>query len=90
VTLACRRTLSNLNVSFATGYKNLDISSADIPLKNLSGTIPCLLNAQYYVPFTALNTSAVEAGGGPVFIASGLNTNSTAASAPAPVNFEWE
>ena len=38
------------------------------------------------MPFTAPNTSAVGAGGGPVFIASGLDTNFTAASAPAPVN----
>ena len=38
------------------------------------------------MPFTAPNTSAVGAGGGPVFIASGLDINFTAASAPAPVN----
>jgi hypothetical protein len=38
------------------------------------------------VPFTAPNTSAVGAGGGPVFVASGLDTNFTAASAPTPVN----
>jgi hypothetical protein len=38
------------------------------------------------VPFTAPNTSAVGAGGGSVFIASGLNTSFTAAVAPAPVN----
>jgi len=82
------KTLSNVYslVANATGYKNLDISAADIPLTNLTGTIPGPLNAQYYVPFTAPNTSAVGAGGGSVFIASGLNTNFTAASAPAPVN----
>ncbi len=39
-----------------------------------------------YVPFTAPNTSAVGAGGGPVFVAPGLNTSFTAAVAPAPVN----
>jgi hypothetical protein len=38
------------------------------------------------VPFTAPNTSAVGAGGGPVFIGPGLNTSFTAANAPAPVN----
>ena len=38
------------------------------------------------MPFTAPNTSAVGAGGGPVFIAPGLDTNCTAANAPAPVN----
>ena len=72
-------------IANATGYKNLDICAADIPLTNLTGTIPGPLNAQYYVPITAPNTSAVGAGGGPVFIASGLDTNFTAASAPAPV-----
>jgi hypothetical protein len=38
------------------------------------------------VPFTAPNTSAVGAGGGPVFVASDLNTSFTAAVAPPPVN----
>jgi hypothetical protein len=86
--LSHRRTLSNVYsfVANATGYTNLDVSAADIPLTNLTGNIPGPLNTQYYVPFTAPNTSAVGAGGGPVFVASGLNTNFTAASAPAPVN----
>ena len=38
------------------------------------------------MPFIAPNTSAVGAGGGPVFVASGLNTSFTAAVAPAQVN----
>ena len=82
------RTLSNVYsfVATATNYTNLDISAADIPLTNLTGNIPGPLNAQYYVPFTAPNTSAVGAGGGPVFIGPGLDTNFTASSAPAPVN----
>jgi hypothetical protein len=82
------RTLSNVYsfVANATGYTNLDVSAADIPLTNLTGNIQGPLNTQYYVPFTAPNTSAVGAGGGPVFIASGLDTNFTTASAPAPVN----
>jgi hypothetical protein len=82
------RTLSNVYsfVAKATGYTNLDVSAADIPLTNLTGNIPGPLNTQYYVPFTAPNTSAVGAGGGPVFVASGLDTKLTAASAPAPVN----
>ncbi|KAN0135818.1 hypothetical protein V8E53_006270 [Lactarius tabidus] len=63
-----------------------DVSAADIPLTNLTGNIPGPLNAQYYVPFTAPNTSAVGVGGGPVFVASGLDTGFTAASAPAPGN----
>jgi len=82
------KTLSNVYsfVANATGYTNLDISGADIPLTNLTGNIPGPLNTQYYVPFTAPNTSAVGAGGGPVFVASDLDTKFTAASAPAPVN----
>jgi hypothetical protein len=85
--LLCR-TLSNVYsfVANATGYTNLDVSAANIPLTNLTGNIPGPLNAQYYVPFTAPNTSAVGAGGGSVFVASGLDTNFTTASAPAPVN----
>ena len=70
----------------ATGYTNLAIFGADIPMTNLTGNIPGPLNTQYYVPFTAPNTSVVGAGGGPVFVAPGLDTNLTAASAPAPVN----
>ncbi|KAN0135813.1 Phosphoesterase family domain containing protein [Lactarius tabidus] len=82
------KTLSNVYsfVANATNYTNLDISAADIPLTNLTGNIPGPLNARYYVPFTAPNTSAVGAGGGPVFIGPGLNTSFTAANAPAPVN----
>ncbi|KAH9022423.1 hypothetical protein EDB85DRAFT_2186724 [Lactarius pseudohatsudake] len=73
-------------VANATGYTNLDIAPADIPLTNTTGIIPGPLNVQYYVPITAPNTSAVSAGGGAVFVASGVNTSFTAASAPAPVN----
>ncbi|KAI0039224.1 hypothetical protein FA95DRAFT_1528662 [Auriscalpium vulgare] len=82
------KTLSNVFsfVADATGYKNLNISGAAIPLTNATGTIPGPLNANFYVPFTAPNVSATGAGGGPVFIAQGLNVNLTAATAPAPVN----
>ncbi|KAN0135815.1 Phosphoesterase family domain containing protein [Lactarius tabidus] len=82
------KTLSNVFafVANATNYTNLAVSAADIPLTNLTGNIPGPLNALYYVPFTAPNTSAVGAGGGPVFIGPGLNTSFTAANAPAPVN----
>ncbi|KAH9011126.1 hypothetical protein EDB84DRAFT_1681097 [Lactarius hengduanensis] len=82
------KTLSNVYsfVANATGYTNLDIALADIPLTNTTGIIPGPLNVQYYVPITAPNTSAVGAGGGAVFVASGLDTSFTAASAPAPVN----
>ncbi|KAH9059219.1 phosphoesterase family-domain-containing protein [Lactarius vividus] len=82
------KTLSNVYsfVANATGYTNLDIALADIPLTNTTGIIPGPLNVQYYVPITAPNTSAVGAGGGPVFVASGLDTSFTVAKAPAPVN----
>ena len=55
-------------------------------LLNITGTIPGPLNAQFYVPFTAPNTSAVSVGGGGVFVSPLLNKNFTAASAPKPVN----
>jgi hypothetical protein len=73
-------------VANTTGYKNLDISDADIPLTNLTTTIPGPLNPDFYVPFVAPNISAIGAGGGPVFVAPGLNTSFTATVAPAPVN----
>ncbi|KAF8260202.1 hypothetical protein EI94DRAFT_1773748 [Lactarius quietus] len=77
------RTLSKVFsfVANATNYTNLDISGGDIPLTNLTGKIPGPLNAKYYLPFTAPNTSTVSAGGGPV-----VDCNLTAVSAPAPVN----
>ncbi|KZT65202.1 hypothetical protein DAEQUDRAFT_541675 [Daedalea quercina L-15889] len=75
-------------VANVTGWKNNGVSgsSPDIPLLNITGTIPGPLNPEYYVPFSAPNTSAVGAGGGPVFQGPGLNTALTAASQPAPVN----
>jgi hypothetical protein len=51
---------------------------------------PGPLNPNLYVPFTAPNTSAVGAGGGSVFIGTGLNTSFTAAVAPSPVNLTQE
>ncbi|KAH9980736.1 phosphoesterase family-domain-containing protein [Russula compacta] len=81
------KTLSNVFsfVANATGYTNLDVSANNV-LTNITGTIPGPLNGDYYVPFTAPNTSAVGAGGGSVFVASGLNKSFTAAVAPGPVN----
>jgi hypothetical protein len=73
-------------VAAATGYTNLNLTGAQIPLSNATGTIPGPLNPNMYVPFLAPNTAAVGAGGGPVFVAPGVNTNLTAANAPAPVN----
>jgi len=52
-------------------------SIADIPWTNFTGAIIGPLNAQAYVPFLyfAPNTSAVGAGGGPVFVGPSLDTN---------------
>ncbi|KAH9934149.1 phosphoesterase family-domain-containing protein [Fomitopsis serialis] len=64
----------------------ISANSSDIPLLNLTGTIPGPLNPEYYVPFSAPNLNATGAGGGPVFKGPGLDTSLSAASLPAPVN----
>ncbi|KAH8994206.1 hypothetical protein EDB92DRAFT_1944037 [Lactarius akahatsu] len=81
-------TISNVYffVANATGYTSLDVSLADLPLTNITGTISGPLNVQYYVPIPAPNTSAIGAGGGAVFVASGLDTSFTVTSTPAPAN----
>ncbi|KAH9059233.1 hypothetical protein EDB87DRAFT_1737742 [Lactarius vividus] len=73
-------------VANATGYTKRHVSLADIPLTNSTGTILGPLDMQYYVPITVPNMSAVGAGGGPVFVASGVNPSFAAASVPSPVN----
>lgn len=85
------RTLSNVFsfVAAATNYTNLNVSSESV-LTNATGTISGPLNPNQYVPFTAPNTSAIGAGGGPVFVSPGMNTSFTAAVAPAPVNLTQE
>ncbi|KAH8994216.1 hypothetical protein EDB92DRAFT_1850804 [Lactarius akahatsu] len=60
--------------------------SPTIPLTDITGMIQGPLNVQYYVPTTAPNASAIGAGGGAVFVASGVDTSFPAASAPAPEN----
>ncbi|THG95952.1 hypothetical protein EW026_g5783 [Hermanssonia centrifuga] len=82
------KTVSNVFafVANATGYQNLDVAEADIPLTNLTGVYNGPLNPNQYVPFLAPNMSAVGAGGGPVFVASNLDQSLTTANAPAPVN----
>ncbi|KAF8495811.1 phosphoesterase family-domain-containing protein [Hysterangium stoloniferum] len=82
------KTMSNVFsvVASATGYTNVNVSIADIPLTNSSGSTPGPLNAELYVPFTAPNASAIAAGGGKVFVAPGNDPNLTAANAPSPVN----
>ena len=57
-----------------------------LALLNISGTIPGPLNAQFYIPFYAPNTSAVGAGGQGVFVSPLLDASLTLASAPQPVN----
>jgi hypothetical protein len=73
-------------VANVTGYQNNNLSGSAIPLTNSSGQTPGPLNGNQYVPFLAPNLTAVGAGGGPVFVAPGLNTNLTTANAPSPVN----
>jgi hypothetical protein len=65
------RTLSNVYSFVATevGYKNLNITGSNIPLTNLTTTIPGPLNANasLVTPWPAPNFNATGAGGGPVF-----------------------
>ncbi|OBZ76092.1 Acid phosphatase [Grifola frondosa] len=79
-------------VANATSWTNNGISgnSSAIPLLNLTGTIPGPFNPDLYTLFYAPNTSAVGAGGGPVFIGPGLNTSLTFAALPPPVNLTAE
>ncbi|KAH7908253.1 phosphoesterase family-domain-containing protein [Hygrophoropsis aurantiaca] len=70
-------------VADVTGYKNLDVT--DIPLLNITETIPGPLNPEYYVPYLA-PTNGTGGGSGPTYIAPGTNMSLNAANAPAPVN----
>ncbi|KAH9016771.1 hypothetical protein EDB85DRAFT_2295078 [Lactarius pseudohatsudake] len=77
------RTLSNIySVANRRATRTSTSPSPTIPLTNIPDTIQGPLNVQYYVPTTAPNTSAVGAGGGAIFVASGVDTSFTAASAP--------
>ncbi|KAL1948429.1 hypothetical protein VTO73DRAFT_12504 [Trametes versicolor] len=75
-------------VANASNWTNNGITgdSPAIPLLNLTGTIPGPLNVALYQPFTAPNTSGISPGGGPVFVAPGVNSTLTATALPAPVN----
>ncbi|KAI0032176.1 phosphoesterase family-domain-containing protein [Vararia minispora EC-137] len=57
-------------IADAVGYNNTFVADADIPLTNITGTIPGPLNSNssFVTPWPAPNTSAVGAGGGPVFV----------------------
>lgn len=74
-------------VANATGYKNNGLTGqSQLPLLNITETIPGPLNPEYYVPYLAPNTSGVGGGSGPTFVASGTNMSLNASDAPAPVN----
>ena len=55
-------------VADVSGYNNNNISGDAIPATNVHGTIPGPLNPDYLTDWPAPNTSAVGAGGGPVFV----------------------
>jgi hypothetical protein len=58
-------------IADAVNYTNTHVADADIPLTNITSSIPGPLNANVdlQTPWPAPNTSAVGAGGGPVFVA---------------------
>ncbi|KAI0267822.1 phosphoesterase family-domain-containing protein [Gloeopeniophorella convolvens] len=78
------KTMANVYapVAAAVGYTNTAVTGSAIPLTNASGNTPGPLNPSMFVPFPPPNTSAVGAGGGPVFVAPGVSFS----GAPAPVN----
>ncbi|ORY66654.1 phosphoesterase family-domain-containing protein [Leucosporidium creatinivorum] len=75
------KTVSNVYsfVANATGYKNNDLtsSSTDLPLTNITGTIPGPANSAYWTPILAPNVSAVGAGGGPVHLDASVDKSLT-------------
>ncbi|EJF61716.1 phosphoesterase family-domain-containing protein [Dichomitus squalens] len=75
-------------VAKKTNWTNNGLAGNDtrIPLLNITGTIPGPLNAEFYIPFVAPNTSGVSAGGQGVFVSPLLDTALTLAKAPQPVN----
>ncbi|KAF8845480.1 hypothetical protein BDN67DRAFT_460873 [Paxillus ammoniavirescens] len=82
------KTVSNVFafVANATSYKNNDLTTSNLPLLNLTGTIPGPLNPDYYVPWVAPNTNGTGGGSGPTFVAPNVNMSLTSANAPPPVN----
>lgn len=73
-------------VANATSYQNVNVTGADIPLLNLTGTIPGALNYDAYVPYLAPDVNSTGAGGGPTFVAPNVNLSLNVNTAPAPVN----
>jgi len=82
------KTVSNVFafVANATSYQNNNLTTDNLPLLNLTGTIPGALNPDTYVPYLAPNVDSTGAGGGPTFVAPGVNTSLNASTAPTPVN----
>jgi hypothetical protein len=82
------KTVSNVFafVANATSYQNNNLTTDNLPLLNLTGTIPGALNPDAYVPYLAPNVDSTGAGGGPTFVAPGVNTSLNASTAPTPVN----
>ncbi|KAI5987882.1 phosphoesterase family-domain-containing protein [Pisolithus albus] len=63
----CNKTVANVFqfVADMTGYQNNGLKNGtDLPLTNITGTIPGPLNPTYPAPWPAPNTSCVGAGGG--------------------------
>ncbi|KAF8264368.1 hypothetical protein EI94DRAFT_1805956 [Lactarius quietus] len=76
-----RQTGFSVRSAAATQTKHSRTSSHSSPTQRTTQT-----STSPYVRFTAPNTSAVGAGGSPVFVGPGIDTNLTAANAPAAVN----
>jgi len=57
-------------VAKAVGYQNTDVPPSDVPPLNPSGKTPGPLNPnrRLFAPYPPPNTSAICAGGGPVFV----------------------
>lgn len=72
-------------VANTTSYQNNNLTTENLPLLNITGTIPGPLNPNAYIPYLApVNTTG--AGGGPTYFASNVNMSLNASTAPAPVN----
>lgn len=77
-------------VANATSYQNNNLTTDNLPLLNLTGTIPGALNPVAYVPYLAPDVNSTGAGGGPTFVAPNVNMSLNVSSAPAPVNLSAE
>ncbi|KAI0058763.1 hypothetical protein BV25DRAFT_1810190, partial [Artomyces pyxidatus] len=60
-------------VASVTGYVNNELSGSSIPSTSSSGNTRGPLNPKLFSPYPPPNTSAVGAGGGPVFVSDEIN-----------------